>query len=61
MPTMRQVLDDESDPAHAKVIRGLIDELWRAFDIRPGVTERQALRDKMESAQSADDTPPAVS
>jgi transcriptional regulator with XRE-family HTH domain len=51
--TMRQVFLDERDKAtrdeHWKTIVGLIDELGKASGIRPGVMERQRLRDKMDA------------
>jgi transcriptional regulator with XRE-family HTH domain len=52
--TMRQVVADELDPskrlAHSKTLRALLDELRRVSRIRPGVMERQALRDAMQDA-----------
>ena len=52
--TMRQVVEDERDPAKRKErLRTLLDlttEIWQASGIRPGVMERQALRDEMADA-----------
>ena len=54
--TMAQVIEDERDPAamagHRKTLAGLIKELQRKSSVRPGVMERQAMRDEMASAHA---------
>jgi transcriptional regulator with XRE-family HTH domain len=54
--TMMQVADDERDPAlrhqHRRAVSDLVNKLWRASGIRPGVMERQALREEMADLDS---------
>ena len=58
--TMMQVAADESDPdkrrEHRQTIAKLTKDLWQASGIRPGVMDRQALRDEMENAPREDET-----
>jgi len=55
IPTVRQVLEDERDAnkkaRHTKTIGALINDLWRASGIRPGVMNRQELRDPKRAAE----------
>ena len=59
--TMRQVVEDERDPVkkqeHVRTLIGLTTEIWQASGIRPGVMERQALRDRMADALNDDALP----
>ena len=40
--------DREKRRAHDSTLASLLRELWQASGIRPGVTERNALREAME-------------
>jgi hypothetical protein len=59
--TMRQVYEDEQDPVrrreHGETLLRLVKDLWEASPVRPGVMERQKLRDEMENAPREGETP----
>jgi transcriptional regulator with XRE-family HTH domain len=61
--TMAQVVADETDPKRraqqGRKLMRVVERLRKNMNIPPGVIKRQALRDEMESAQSADESPTA--
>jgi len=56
--TMRQVYEDERHVErrreHGETLLRLVKDLWQASPVRPGVMERQALRDEMDSPRKGE-------